>query len=247
MPQLLRTIEQQFRLFPQITRGENTFHKFRSVLLFPRETLRRYRQSRAATSLFVADEFDQAYGTETTVRVHATDLEIANPNWIHASPYFPTPSRLLPEVLAGLDLQFDKLTFVDLGSGKGRMVLMAAQFPFRRIIGVEFSEQLHDVATTNLFRYSGPKRCSRIQLLCQDFTEFAFPTEPLFVFLYNPANAHLSSVLAQNLMRSLSRSPREVWILYVTPYEVFAGEKQLETVKAGEFAGHPWVLYRGVR
>jgi hypothetical protein len=77
-----------------------------------------------------------------------------------------------------------------------------------------------------------------------DFTEFEFPEEPLFVFLYNPASLHLTNVVARNLMRSLNKRPRELWILYVTPHqEVFDSENTLNKVRTGEFLTHPYCLY----
>jgi SAM-dependent methyltransferase len=191
-----------------------------------------------------SDGFDLEHNVETSGRVHVTDLDIADPNWIHASPYVPTPSRFLRETLAGLDMRFEDLTFIDLGSGKGRVLLMASEFPFRKIIGVEISSELTELAGRNIASYKGAQRCRDLNLVCMNFTRFDFPQEPLFVFLYNPASLHLSRVVARNLMNSLKKCPRPAWILYVTPREVFDSESNLERVRAGEYRGHPYCLYR---
>ena len=216
----------------------------RAVLL-PYVIIRRYYQSVANNpSVAVRDEFDLEHGVETSVRVHPTDLNIASPNWIHASPYFPTPSCFLAEAFSGLDVRFEDFTFVDLGSGKGRVLLMASEFTFRRIIGVEFSPELHTLAERNIASYKGTRqKCRDITSLCMDFAEFEFPDEPLFLFLYNPASKDLTRVLARNLLRSLEKRERKVWILYVTPHDVFDSEQMLQKVKTGECSGHPYCLY----
>lgn len=240
MPKLIKMLEQQIRLVLQSP------DKVKQSVLVPFKTFRRYKKSLAYTRIVEDDEFDRAHGTETSRRVHVTDLKIQNINWIHAEPYFPTPSRLLADIVEGLDLQFENLTFVDLGSGKGRVLLMASQFPFRRIVGVELSKELDAIARKNIAAYRGEQRCKSIETICGDFTTFEFPSEPLFVYLYNPTSVQLSQILARNLMHSVKQCPRQVWILYVAPRIMFYAEDALEQVKAGEHAygNHPYCLYR---
>ena len=248
MPQLLKTLEQQVRLIPE---SESIFKSVKRAITLPYETVRKYRQSVVNTNIVVEDDFDQEHGTETSLRVHVTDLKIAQPNWIHTSPYFPTPSRLLAEivhsmanVVTGLEIRLRKLTFIDLGCGKGRALLMASQFPFKKILGVELSEQLSKTAKHNIEVYQGFQLCKDVEVVTMDFTDFEFPDEPLFVFLYNPASLSLSRVLAKRLMRSIAQHPREVWILYVTPHEVFESGPSLDKMRSGECCGHPYSLYK---
>ena len=249
MPRLLKTVEQQVRLFLAESSSRGALTTTVRAVLLPYVILRRYRQSVANNpGIAVRDEFDLEHSVETSVRVHPTDLNIASPNWIHASPYFPTPGCFLTEALSGLDVGFEDFTFVDLGSGKGRVLLMASEFPFRRIIGVEFSPQLHTIAERNISSYKGTRqKCRDITSLCMDFTEFEFPDEPLFLFLYNPASKDLTRVLARNLLHSLKKRERKMWILYVTPHDVFDSEQMLQKVKAGECSGHPYCVYTNVQ
>jgi SAM-dependent methyltransferase len=249
VPRPLRFLEQQVRLFRQTSFQDGPLRSMVRILLFPYQIVRKYREAKANNAGFArSDEFDLAHGIETSVRVHPTDLEIANPNWIHASPYFPTPSHLLAEVLDGLDIRFEDFTFVDLGSGKGRVLLMASEFPFRRIVGVELSPELNAIARKNIASYKGSaQKCRDISLVCMDFTAFEFPEDPLFVFLYNPASKDLTEVLAHNLMRSIGKRERAVWVLYVTPHEIFDSERALRKAKAGEASGHPFNLYTNAR
>lgn len=192
--------------------------------LGPYTLLRHYLKSR---KLYVdyqePDEFDRQHGIETSKRIHLTDLEIESPNWIYADGYWPTPPRVFQDALSALSSKHENLVFIDFGSGKGRVLLMASEFPFRRIIGVEFSSELHAIAQENILRYkSTTQKCRDIISVCADFTQFSIPPEPLFVFLYNPSSQQITSALARNIAQSLQEHPRELWVLYVTPaYDVF--------------------------
>ncbi|MGB8832498.1 MAG: hypothetical protein WCC95_10145, partial [Candidatus Sulfotelmatobacter sp.] len=162
-------------------------------------------------------------------RVHLTDLKIDSPNWIYADGYWPTPPDVFQDALSGLNSRHENLTFIDFGSGKGRVLLMASEFPFRKIIGVEFSSELHAIAEQNILRYkSATQRCRDVTSACTDFTQFPIPIDPLFVFLYNPSSREITSALADNIAQSMRQHPRELWVFYVTPaYDVFESGKPL--------------------
>jgi hypothetical protein len=121
-------------------------------------------------------------------------------------------------MMASLAIEFDKFTFVDLGSGKARTLLMASEYPFRRIVGVELIAELHRAAEENIRAYhSATERCTQIEAVCTDACEFVFPDTPLVLYLFNPLpEAGLQRVL-RNLELSLEQSPRPVWIVYHNP------------------------------
>jgi len=134
------------------------------------------------------------------------------------SPYQPTESALFQEMMASLPIAFDRFTFVDLGSGKGRTLLMASEYPFKRIVGVELIAELHRAAEQNIREYRSPtQRCAQIEAVCTDACEFVFPDTPLVLYLFNPLpEVGLQRVL-RNLEQSLEQSPRPVWIVYHNP------------------------------
>jgi hypothetical protein len=104
-----------------------------------------------------------------------------------------------------------EFTFVDVGSGKGRVLLMAAEYPFRRIVGVELLPELHQVARENV------KRDERIELVLSDARDFHFPDEPLVVFLFNPFPPWVLRQVLRNLQESLTRKPREMFVVLHNP------------------------------
>lgn len=137
---------------------------------------------------------------------------------IFHSAYQPTDPGLFAEMIASLAIDLRDFTFVDLGSGKGRTLLMASEYPFRRIVGVELLPALHQIAQENLARYrSESQKCFALEALCGDAGDFCFPAEPLVLYLFNPfAESGLRRVMAA-LERSLSVHPRTVYVLYLNP------------------------------
>ena len=234
MPRLGKTIVPKIKKSLR-TRGVSA--TILRCLLGPYTLLQHYLKNRKQ---YIADEqpnqFDLQHGVETTKRVHLSDLKIESPNWIYADGYWPTPPHVFIDALSGLTTKFEDLVFIDFGSGKGRVLLMASEFPFRRIIGVEFADELHGVAEENIGRYrSSTQKCRDVTSVCADFTQFPIPSDPLFVFLYNPSSLEITSALARSLAHSLRDHPREMWVLYVTPfYDVFesGGPLPLRKIKS---------------
>jgi hypothetical protein len=134
------------------------------------------------------------------------------------SPYQPTEAGLFREILDSLQIDFRKFVFVDVGSGKGRALLMAADYPFRRIIGVELLPSLHAAALDNIARYTeAAQPAAKMESICADAREFVFPGEPVVLYLFNPLpEAGLTRVIA-NLEGSLRDRPRPVYVLYHNP------------------------------
>jgi SAM-dependent methyltransferase len=138
------------------------------------------------------------------------------------SPYQPTEPALFHEMLEALrqqaHLDFRKFTFIDLGSGKGRTLLLASDYPFRRIVGVELLPALHQIAQENLQKYSSEsQKCFALESICADATAFPFPVEPTVLYLFNPfPEPGLQRTLA-NLEQSLRKNPRPVYVLYHNP------------------------------
>jgi SAM-dependent methyltransferase len=138
------------------------------------------------------------------------------------SQYQPTDAALFHEMLDALreksHIDFHDFAFVDLGSGKGRTLLMASDYPFRQIIGVELLPALHLAAQENLSKYLGKsQKCFALETLCGDATEFSFPAEPTVLYLFNPfPEAGLRRLIA-NMEKSLRACPRKVYVLYHNP------------------------------
>jgi len=139
------------------------------------------------------------------------------------SPYQPTEPALFREMLENLkqaspQIDFREFTFIDIGSGKGRALLMAGDYPFRRILGIELLPDLHRVARENIGKYkSDSQQCFAIDCLLGDACEFAFPPEPTVLYLFNPLPEPGLATMATNLEQSLREHPRPAFVLYHNP------------------------------
>jgi len=109
-------------------------------------------------------------------------------------------------------------TFIDLGCGKGNVLLLAAQSGFRSIIGVEVDPVLASIARRNLERFaSGRHLASDPQVLESDAVQFEFPPSRSVLYLYNPFGEDTMRAVVQNLENSLARVPREIVVIYYGP------------------------------
>ncbi len=134
------------------------------------------------------------------------------------SPYQPSEPGLFHDMLASLRIDYRNFTFIDLGSGKGRVLLLASDYPFRRIVGIELLPSLHGIAQENLRNYKSDKqRCFIVESVCSDAREFVFPMEPTVLYLFDPLPASGLSVVIANLEQSLRKQPREFYVLYHNP------------------------------
>jgi SAM-dependent methyltransferase len=134
------------------------------------------------------------------------------------SPYQPSEPALFREMLTSVQVDYREFIFVDVGSGKGRALLMAADYPFRRVLGVELLPELNRVARNNLCRYkSSAQKCFNIESVCAAAQTFVFPPEPTLLYLFNPLQESELEQLLKNLERSLKEFPRKVFVLYHNP------------------------------
>ncbi|HET6177202.1 MAG TPA: class I SAM-dependent methyltransferase [Candidatus Sulfotelmatobacter sp.] len=140
------------------------------------------------------------------------------------SAYQPTEPAAFHEMLDSLQqqisldgkpLDYRDFTFIDLGSGKGRTLLMASDYPFRRIVGVELLPALHEIAVENLSKYkSESQKCFAVESICADATDFPFPDGPLVLYLFNPFPESGMRRMVANLEQTLRAHPRAVYVLY---------------------------------
>jgi len=136
---------------------------------------------------------------------------------LHSS-YQPIEPEVFREIVNSLGIDFRQFTFLDIGSGKGRALLLAAEYPFRRVFGVELLPELNSVADENIRKFSSEKRvCTEIHAICADATEFVFPAEPLLFFLFNPLPETELRKLVTNIEDSLRQCPRPAYLIYVNP------------------------------
>jgi SAM-dependent methyltransferase len=181
--------------------------------------------SKTAPNRGVIHPFDRKYGTDTSGYLGPEDLVKGRANDAHNHGYsaiapsvFHEACRHWRETLPAVSGRINAYSFVDVGAGKGRALLLAAELPFRKVIGVEVSEELALMAQRNVARWprvAKPK--AKIRVVHEDAAKFRWPRTPLLVYLYNPFACSLVAQMAARLAAVAATGSGLVDLLYVNP------------------------------
>jgi SAM-dependent methyltransferase len=161
--------------------------------------------------------FDRMYGLDTSGAIQANDLGF-DPNMAaHSSPYGGSQPSIVRRCLAILPDPAEYV-FVDLGCGKGRPLLVATEFPFQRVVGVEIAPRLAEIARQNAATLSRQRgRQVSIEVQVGDATTTTAPAVRVVYFLYNPFDAVLIGGVAGNIAAQLGERLEHAFIVYYNP------------------------------
>jgi len=193
---------------------------------YPRTVVRQYVTARRRNA--VQSKFDREFNVDTAGLISLAHLDVDSPNWIHGQNYGPTSPATFEAVMNALSIDVSKFTFIDFGSGKGAALLYALAFPFQKIIGVEFSLQLHRCAESNIARYPLANGRAIRSIHC-DAAKFEIPREPLVTYFHNPFSGVIMDAVLTNIRSSLQNSPRAAYVCTVRI------EDDLSNLAAGDF------------
>lgn len=159
---------------------------------------------------------EKKYGIKTTGADDLTHMEKIDVDISNATIYMPVSYDVAEHFFSKIDLVKSK-HFIDIGSGKGRAICIAAQMGARQLTGIEFSPKLFRKAekNINIARSQNPR--SRINLINNDAFFYVFPDDTDVIFLYNPFNDFIMEQVVNNLIESIYRQPRKVSIIYINP------------------------------
>ena len=158
-------------------------------------------------------DFDFDHGVDTTWAT--VSLRTRFRELLSGGQYQASEPELFHQILRALPIDPAGFTFIDLGSGKGRSLLMAADYPFCRIVGVELLDELNTIALRNIHQYHGEQqKCFKLESQTGDARDFAFLAEPTVLYLFNPFPEHVLRTVLSNLGDSLRTSQREVFVIY---------------------------------
>jgi SAM-dependent methyltransferase len=161
--------------------------------------------------------FDRFHGTDTSGAGTEKDLPAHESARTYAVGYAGSQPSVLRSALAQLP-RLDTYTFIDLGCGKGRPLLVASEFSFREIIGVELSPPLAQVAQGNaaIIANRFPARTS-VRVAVGDASNYPLPPGNLVIFLYNPFHAELIANVVAGVEAALASESRSIYVVYYNP------------------------------
>jgi len=164
--------------------------------------------------------FDLLHGTETGGFISGGDRAAVSLSACYTTVYLGIAPSALRAALTALPLEHRGFTFVDIGCGKGRALLVAAEFPFQQLVGLEIVPEFCEIARANVALI--PEREKRISIVNEDAATFTYPEGPLILFLYFPFLTPVFRRVLANLDRQLRRSPRPAYLLYTNIFHTDA-------------------------
>lgn len=178
-------------------------------------------RSDVANAAAQSDDFDALHGTETSASVFPWDAGLSRQEQAQSIVYMASDRTSFQQMLMATGLRqgdFRRFAFIDIGSGKGRVVLMAGEYPFASVTGVELSPPLVATAWGNAQCCRGlARQCGTMQFVQKNATHFCFPAQPLVLYFYHPFITSTMELVMDNLVTSLKVFPRPVFILYREP------------------------------
>lgn len=194
--------------------------------------------------------FDFRNGTDTRNIEALNARDVASSNLHDAVSYVPTRGTDFRTVLSSLRFPPDSV-FLDVGSGKGKVLMLASAYNFRKVIGVEFSERLCDISTRNIeiFCKAHPGAVKPI-IVHSDIVDYDLRNENIF-FLYNPFHTRVMAAFLGKVDHSLIANPREAWIIYHQPFTPCrsiiedAGFDEVQVIRLGSKAVFR-IYHRGI-
>jgi SAM-dependent methyltransferase len=161
--------------------------------------------------------FDRSYGTDTSGFVPPERMGLDPALSRHMMPYAGSQPSIVRRAIAALPEQ-EGYCFVDLGCGKARPLLIASEFPFRRLVGVELSPDLANIARANAarIRRDFPGRPA-IDIVEGDASRFMLPSGNIVLFVYHAFDADFVRLLVKNLEDGLSGPLEHLFVIYYNP------------------------------
>ena len=166
--------------------------------------------------------FDTAYNVDTTGLVWGESLdgvEASGSALYWATGYYGVSPSAFDDALRAMSLSWHEFTFIDIGCGKGRALLLALRYGWHAVLGIELSPELAEIARRNLRSFSAPWRHRDIdaRVATGDATVVDLPPGPLVLYLYHPFAAPVMTRFLEHVRRALAAGRRPIYLLYTNP------------------------------
>jgi len=191
--------------------------------------------------------YDARLNIDTAECVELEDLSISSDRKQFGMPYGPTPTWAFRKLMATLQLPKES-TFVDVGCGKGKALLLATDYGFQRAVGLEFSHELCEVAKRNVAAYRKKRgEAADIEIVECDAADYQIRDDESVFYLSNPFDGNVMADFLGNVVASLARRPRRIWLIYhqLTCRDVVEGLGIFRQIGEYTFVvlGVPFVVY----
>jgi len=199
--------------------------------IVPTSTQRRFLPGLAVADGFTRHPFDVVNNVRTSGLIAGRHLKSGHHHDRHTTAYYGVAPSVFRALLKGWRgtkpvASIRDFTFIDIGAGMGRAVLLASEMPFHRVVGVELHPTLAGIARRNLQRWRVIGRVhAPTRIHCCDAVEFPLPAGPCLLFLFNPFGKAVMRRLLQRVARDFADRPGQLDLLYVNNEQEAAIER----------------------
>ncbi len=173
----------------------------------------------------VVHPFDRRHGTDTSGLLPGTTIAQGT-EWQpqELTAYYGVAPSILHGVIdvwlgeCAPQMPINRTVFLDVGAGKGRAMLLASQYPFLRVEGVELNPVLAGIAQANIERWAQDASAGALaplHLHQADATRHPLPPEPTLAYLFHPFEAKLLRRFVRHVAASVKERPRPFDLVYV--------------------------------
>lgn len=159
---------------------------------------------------------EKKYNINTTKIDNLHHEKIESANLTHASIYQGTNYYLIERAFEFLENE-NANSLIDFGSGKGRIMVVAAHYGFKSITGIDFSEALCAEAEMNIEKIKPFSPSVNFKILCDDVVNYAIKNDDNVFFFFNPFDDVVMLQVVKNILFSLKQKPRKVIVVYINP------------------------------
>jgi SAM-dependent methyltransferase len=164
--------------------------------------------------------FDRRYSVDTSGDIASIHLDVVGDNKAYGAAFLSTPEKTLRRALDVLPENVENFSFIDIGAGKGRALLLASTRNFKRILGVEYAPELVACARRNFQTYRNPAQiCRDLSCVCADAASFEPPLDDSVFYFLRPFEDNVMAAFLQRLKKSYAARPRKIIIMFVSPAE----------------------------
>jgi len=188
----------------------------------------------------LALRWDREHRVDTAGSIQLHSLTITGPNKDFGNESVCTSPKSFGFMMQSLPRDLADYTFIDIGAGKSRTLLLASQNNFAKIIGVEFARELVDCAKRNIASFKSDwQKCRDLEIVEADAAQYQFPDTPLVLFFYNPFSKEIFDVVLGNIVAALRAHKRDCYIVYGSSSHNAIGWARPAILATGCFAEMP--------
>jgi len=188
---------------------------------------------------------EKKYNIDTSRLQDVNRISVKGGNLKHAEMYQGASYYLLEKVFDYMRTNKINSSMIDFGCGKGRAMVVAAAYGYKKVVGIDFASALCRVAWENINAVKENYPECEFHVMYEDVVNYEIDDNVNTFFFFNPFNEIIMKQVLKNMLTSLSRRHRDLYVIYINPqhkevflkggFEEVAGWRKLKYIEAGVY------------